>query len=61
MTTPETTPPAGTAMSPVEAIDRALVVLEALARGGAQGVQLADLATELWGSTRRPCTALSRR
>ena len=47
MTTPETTPPAGTATSPVEAIDRALVVLEALARGGAQGVQLADLATEL--------------
>jgi len=47
MTTPETTQPASTATSPVEAIDRALVVLEALARGGAQGVQLADLAAEL--------------
>lgn len=43
MTAPGTQP----ASSPVEAIDRALLVLEALARAGAQGAQLADLANEL--------------
>lgn len=42
-----TTTPEGTASSPVEAIDRALLVLEVLARSGAQGMPLADLAASL--------------
>ena len=37
----------GDATSPVEAVDRALVVLQALAGAGARGVALADLAARL--------------
>lgn len=36
-----------TGTSPVEAVDRALLALQALARAGAQGLSLAELATQL--------------
>ncbi|HEY5515718.1 MAG TPA: IclR family transcriptional regulator [Pengzhenrongella sp.] len=41
------TDPAREATSPVESVDRALLVLQALARAGAHGMSLAELATSL--------------
>jgi IclR family acetate operon transcriptional repressor len=41
------TDPAREATSPVESVDRPLLVLQALARAGAHGMSLAELATSL--------------